>query len=179
MCFVLLWLYYFIIVDSNVPFTNISWWRHQMDTFSVLLALCVGNSPVTGEFPSQRPVTQSSDVFCAWINGSVNNCEAGDLRCLCAHYHVIVMSGLFHWEFNWPSVSEVTLKNMGYTVSTKPQQNSNHVRISCNVLSYHVTWLYTYIYINICHVIPIKLQVKTRKYFYSEQYIGFILKKKS
>ena len=33
------------------------------NTFSALLALCVGNSPVTGEFPSQRPVTRSFDVF--------------------------------------------------------------------------------------------------------------------
>ena len=40
-----------------------SWWRHQMETFSTLLALCVGNSPVTGEFPSQRPGTWSFDVF--------------------------------------------------------------------------------------------------------------------
>ena len=38
-------------------------WRHQMETFSALLALCVGNLPVTGEFPSQRPVTRSFDVF--------------------------------------------------------------------------------------------------------------------
>ena len=30
---------------------------------SVLLALCVGNSAVTGEFPSQRPVTRNFDVF--------------------------------------------------------------------------------------------------------------------
>ena len=41
---------------------RISWWRHQMKTFSALLALCAGNSPVTGEFPSQRPVTRSFDV---------------------------------------------------------------------------------------------------------------------
>ena len=34
-----------------------------MGTFSVLLARCAGNSPVTGEFPSQRPVTQSFDFF--------------------------------------------------------------------------------------------------------------------
>ena len=34
-----------------------------METFSALLALCVGNSPVSGEFPSQRPVTLSFDVF--------------------------------------------------------------------------------------------------------------------
>ena len=30
---------------------------------SALLSLCEGNPPVTGEFPSQRPVTQSFDVF--------------------------------------------------------------------------------------------------------------------
>ena len=34
-----------------------------METFSALLALWEGDSPVTGEFPSQRPVTQSFDVF--------------------------------------------------------------------------------------------------------------------
>ena len=34
-----------------------------METFSVLVALCVGNSPVTGEFPSQRPVTRNFDIF--------------------------------------------------------------------------------------------------------------------
>ena len=39
------------------------WWRHQMETFSALLAICVENSPVPGEFPAQRPVTRSFDVF--------------------------------------------------------------------------------------------------------------------
>ena len=48
-----------------------SW--HQFDGFIlddiikckhfVLLALCAGNSLVTGQFPTQRPVTQSFDVF--------------------------------------------------------------------------------------------------------------------
>ena len=41
----------------------ISWWRHQMETFSALLAICAGNSPVPGEFPTQRPVTRSFNVF--------------------------------------------------------------------------------------------------------------------
>ena len=36
---------------------------HQMETFSALLALCAGNSPVTGESPFQKPVMQSFDVF--------------------------------------------------------------------------------------------------------------------
>ena len=34
-----------------------------METFSALLAFCAGNSPVHGEFPAQRPVTRSFDVF--------------------------------------------------------------------------------------------------------------------
>ena len=48
-----------------------------MEAFSALLALCAGNSPVTGEFLAQRPVTRSFDVFfsliSAWTNGWVNN----------------------------------------------------------------------------------------------------------
>ena len=34
-----------------------------METFSALLAICAGKSPVPGEFPAQRPVTWSFDVF--------------------------------------------------------------------------------------------------------------------
>ena len=48
------------VVMSN---SELSCWRHQMETFSALLARCAGDSPVTGEFPAQRPVTRSFDVF--------------------------------------------------------------------------------------------------------------------
>ena len=34
-----------------------------METFSALLALCAGNSPVTDEFPSQKPVARSFGIF--------------------------------------------------------------------------------------------------------------------
>ena len=51
------------VVCSPVSCRAIPWWRHQMETFSALLALCAGNSPVTDEFPSQRPVVRSFDVF--------------------------------------------------------------------------------------------------------------------
>ena len=40
-----------------------AWWRHQMKTFSVLLAICAENSPVPDEIPAQRPVTRSFGVF--------------------------------------------------------------------------------------------------------------------
>ena len=41
----------------------VPWWLHPMEKFSALLAFYAGNSPVTGEFPAQRPVTRSFDVF--------------------------------------------------------------------------------------------------------------------
>ena len=44
------------------PFVALPWWRHQLETFSLLLALCAGNSLVTGEIPAQRPVTRCFDV---------------------------------------------------------------------------------------------------------------------
>ena len=40
------------VYDTNKP--PYSWWRHGMETLSALLALCGGNPPVTGGFPSQR-----------------------------------------------------------------------------------------------------------------------------
>ena len=49
-----------VISDS---LNQYSWWRHQMQTLSALLAICVVYSPVTGEFPAQRPETRSFDVF--------------------------------------------------------------------------------------------------------------------
>ena len=45
------------------PMPEYSWWRHRMETFFALLAICARNSPVAGEFPAQRPVTRSFDVF--------------------------------------------------------------------------------------------------------------------
>ena len=96
----------------------LSWWRYQMETFSTLLVICAGNSPILGEFPAQRPVARRRywpfvqgihrspvnsphkgqwrgalvfSVICVWINGWVNNREASDLRRYRAHYDVIVM----------------------------------------------------------------------------------------
>ena len=71
-----------------------------METFSTLLAICAGNSPVPGEFPAQRPVTRSFDVFFDLhpINDWVNNGEAGDLRHHGAHYDVTVMDNPLQWH---------------------------------------------------------------------------------
>ena len=72
----------------------ITWWRNQMGIFSALRALCVGNSPVTSEFPHKASNEELWWFFfwsAPWINGWVNNREAGDLRRHRTHYGVIVM----------------------------------------------------------------------------------------
>ena len=53
----------FLPVSLDIFRPPITLWRHQMETFSALLAICAGNSPVPGEFPTQRPVTRSFGVF--------------------------------------------------------------------------------------------------------------------
>ena len=71
----------------------VSWWRRQMETFSSLLALCEGNPPVTGGFPSQRPVTRGFGVFfdVQWTNDWTHSPDAGDLWRHYAHCDVTVM----------------------------------------------------------------------------------------
>ena len=73
-----------------------------MEIFSASLSLSAGNSPMAGEFPAQRPVTQWTLMFImiwAWTNVWANNREAGDLRCHRAHYNIIVMIDC--WKFNF------------------------------------------------------------------------------
>ena len=102
--------------------TQTTWWRHQMETFSALLALCAGNSPVPGEFHTQRPVTRSFDVYliCTQINGWVNNREAGDSRRHRAHYDVIVMKtkASASWIMYGMLILQVNIKlTLGFTTS--------------------------------------------------------------
>ena len=72
-----------------------------METFSALLAIWAGNSPVTGEFPAQRPVMQSFDVFFELrLNKRwVSNGAAEDLRRHGAHYDVNVMNCVCNHKF--------------------------------------------------------------------------------
>ena len=81
------WWWFWLVSWSSV---RVSRWRHQMEIFSALLTLCAGNSPVKGN---------DAGLWCflwsaPWINGWVNNREAGDLRRHRAHYDVIVMMNL-------------------------------------------------------------------------------------
>ena len=78
---------------------NCTWWRHQMETFSALLALCAGNSPVPVNSPhkGQWRGALMFSLICPRINDWINNREAGDLRRYRGHYDVIVMIS------SWPT----------------------------------------------------------------------------
>ena len=87
--------------------TPTSWWRHQMETFSASLAICAGNSPdpVNSTHKGQWRGALMFSLVCVWINGWVNNREAGDFRRHHAHYDVIVIyhnlnAGLFKPPLN-------------------------------------------------------------------------------
>ena len=82
----LLWETFLGFFNENLSVRS-AWWRYQMEAFSALLALCERNPPVTGGFPSQRPVTRSFDFF--FLDLRLN--DSGDLRRHCAHDDVTVM----------------------------------------------------------------------------------------
>ena len=88
-----------------------SWWRHQMETFSALLALCAGNSPVPGEFPhkGQWRGALMFSLICARINSWVNNRVAGDLKRHGGHCDVIIMI-MVYWQVSpvcdWPAFTQ-------------------------------------------------------------------------
>ena len=71
----------------------LAWWRHQMETFYALVAICAGNSPVPVNSPhkGQWRGALIFSLICVWINGWANNRKAGDLRRYRAHYDAIVM----------------------------------------------------------------------------------------
>ena len=74
-----------------------------MKTFSALLALCAGNSPVTNEIRSQRPVMRSFDLFfdLRLNNRFSKHRNAGDLRSHGADYDVTVMNFIFMDHCSW------------------------------------------------------------------------------
>ena len=70
-----------------------TWWRHQMETFPRYWPFVLGihRSPVNSPHKGQWRGALIFSLICVWINGWVNNREAGDLRRYRAHYDVTVI----------------------------------------------------------------------------------------
>ena len=85
--------YLLLVWKRNHGYPTSHWQFYMMassngNIFRVILALCAGNSPVTGI------------LICAWINGWVNNLEAGDLIRHRAHYDMIYFFlDMYHCKF--------------------------------------------------------------------------------
>ena len=86
----LVWWRTLIIFATNYKLSMMT--SSNENIFRVTGPLC-GEFTGPGDFPTQRPVTRIFDVslICVWINGWINNREAGDLRRYRAHSDVIVM----------------------------------------------------------------------------------------
>ena len=76
-----------------------SWWRHQMETFSALLALCERNprSPVNYPHKCQWRGGLMLSSICAWTNGWATKLDAGNLRRYRAYYDVTVIFSLHNF----------------------------------------------------------------------------------
>ena len=79
-----------------------TWWRHQMETYSALLAFVRGihRSPVNFPHKVQWRGALVFSLICAWSNGWVNNRGAGDLRRHSAHFDVFVMNHNYLYKCN-------------------------------------------------------------------------------
>ena len=82
-----------------------------METFSALLALCGGNSPVTGNSPLKRQWRRALmfSLICAWIKGWFNSCEAGDWKPHPAHYNATLMRFELGWRCTVPCNSSLAI----------------------------------------------------------------------
>ena len=76
-----------------------------METLSALLAFVriIHRSLVNSPHKGQWGGALMFSLICPWINGWVNNREAGDLRCHHAHYDITVMKmwvlGSLYWTY--------------------------------------------------------------------------------
>ena len=122
-----------------------SLWRHQMETFSGLLAICTGNSPGTGEFPAQRPVTRSFGVFFDLrLNKRLNNYWRGwwfetQSRSLWRHHNVMMgWYRLFLHDRPWISPWIKSISNeLDITCHVFASQLSGHCDVIANRLWRH------------------------------------------
>ena len=114
-CIWLDWKYFFMGCVLYSKSHDISWWRHQM----ALLAFVRGihQSPVNSPHKGQWRGALIFSLICVWLNGWVNNREAGDLRRYRAHNYVIVMSW---WRHDVETISTLLILCEGNSIHKRP-----------------------------------------------------------
>ena len=76
--------------QNSLPHDDVIKWKHFARYWPFVRGIYrwPGNSLHKGQWPGALMFS----LICTWINGWVNNCKIGDLRCYCTHYDVTVMS---------------------------------------------------------------------------------------
>ena len=162
----------------------IAWRHHQMETFSASLAFCAVNSPVPGEFHSQRPVTWSFDIFfdlclnkrlskrswgCWFETPSYSlwcHCnENWKLYCPVAPDGVITkFVGVFCWTRDSDALSEILCLIL-LLCCVKDTFRSRKASLPCVILGMYVcTHMYIYIYC-LLYILCFDLCAQVRLFF--------------
>ena len=109
---------------------NFIWWRHEVKTYSALLAFCVGHwSPVNSPHKSKWRGALVFSLICDWTNCCAHNGDARDLRRHRTHYDVTVMT--HHFNLN-------SHKNSSIAVACCHKYPFNFVDIIAS--RYHPSW---------------------------------------
>ena len=122
--------------------TIIQWWRHQMEAFSALLALCEGNPLVTGGSPHKGQWRRALmfSLISAWTNGWTNNRDPGDLRRCPARYDVTVMfsNNLFRlsWSSSFHRLLPMTVMIMDIIFEKKKSFKFAHGNLKKNMIKF-------------------------------------------
>ena len=105
-------------------------WRHQVETFSALLALCHGNPPVTDGFPSQGPMRRSVDVFFdLCLNKRLNKQSRHRWYETPSHHYDVTVIRIFHWRntFLWSYIASAL-----YNIPRDQNHNKLCLLTQCN-----------------------------------------------
>ena len=84
-----------LIVDIASYHDDVIKWKHFPRYWPFVRG--IHRSPVNSPHKGQWRGALMFSLICVWINGWVNNREAGDLRCYRAHYDVTVMQTKGHY----------------------------------------------------------------------------------
>ena len=104
-------------IRLQFPTNQKSWWRHQMETFSALLAICAGNSPVSGEFPGGTKASDA-ELWCFFLCARLSKHSRGwwfetlshplwrhrnvqYFPILNTHHTLLISQGIFWNAFSW------------------------------------------------------------------------------
>ena len=146
------------LIPMNVTHDDVIKWKHFPRYWPFVRG--IHRSPVKSLHKGQWRGTLMFSLICARMNGWVNNCEAGDLRRLCAHYDVTVMttcSPCFTTETDrssfWRNI--ITDENYDVKIKTFPFQcwyrnispHASNASLKNFILAFQTLWqyiLYTY-----------------------------------